>query len=194
MGSHTLRRRLVAVCGMTDSICHTVWYDRFNLSYHTQLRGGERQIESKGCHMRWLRFVVSLKGQVAITEHSLFYRAFLQKRPTILRSLLIVATPQIQLTMLSLLPSRRWRRQRQKGSFAKEPQLSQGSFAKEPYKAMEEVEAEFSVRHVSFLNEIFCIGLFCKRALVFIGLFCKRALQGDGGGRGRIFSQTCLLS
>ena len=30
-------------------------------------------------------------------EYSLFYRAFLQKRPVILRRLLVVATPSIQL-------------------------------------------------------------------------------------------------
>ena len=44
-------------------------------------------------HMGWLRLVGSLKLQVCFAECSLFYRAFLQKRPTILRSLLIVATP-----------------------------------------------------------------------------------------------------
>ena len=43
--------------------------------------------------MGWLRLVGSLKVQVSFTEYSLFYRALLQKRPTILRSLLVVATP-----------------------------------------------------------------------------------------------------
>ena len=43
--------------------------------------------------MGWLRLVGSLKWQVSFAEYSLFYRALLQKRPTILRSLLIVATP-----------------------------------------------------------------------------------------------------
>jgi len=43
--------------------------------------------------MGWLRLVGSLKLQVSFAEHSLFYRALLQKRPIILRSLLIVATP-----------------------------------------------------------------------------------------------------
>ena len=42
---------------------------------------------------RWLRLVGSLKLQVSFAEYSLFYRALLQKRPVILRSLLIVATP-----------------------------------------------------------------------------------------------------
>jgi len=41
----------------------------------------------------WLRLVGSLKLQVSFAEYSLFYRAFLQKRPIISRSLLIVATP-----------------------------------------------------------------------------------------------------
>jgi len=50
-------------------------------------------------HMGWLRLVGSLKLQVSFAEYSLFYRALLQKRLVILRSLLIgwslliVATP-----------------------------------------------------------------------------------------------------
>jgi len=40
-----------------------------------------------------LRFVGSLKVYVSFAEYSLIYRALLQKRPKILRSLLIVATP-----------------------------------------------------------------------------------------------------
>jgi len=43
--------------------------------------------------MGWLRLVGSLKLYVSFAEYSLFYRALLQKRPTILRSLLTVATP-----------------------------------------------------------------------------------------------------
>jgi len=42
-------------------------------------------------YMGWLRLVGSLKLQVSLAEYSLFYRALLQKRPTILRSLLIIA-------------------------------------------------------------------------------------------------------
>jgi len=46
------------------------------------------------CHnMGWLRLGGSLKSQIAYVECSLFHRALLQKRPIILRSLLIVATP-----------------------------------------------------------------------------------------------------
>ena len=44
-------------------------------------------------HMGWLRLVGSLKLQVSFADYSLLHRALLQKRPIILRSLLIVATP-----------------------------------------------------------------------------------------------------
>ena len=43
--------------------------------------------------MGWLRVVGSLKLYVSFAEYRLFYRALLQKRPVISRSLLIVATP-----------------------------------------------------------------------------------------------------
>jgi len=43
--------------------------------------------------MRWLQLVGSFKLQVSFAEYDLFYRALLQKRPIILRSLLIEATP-----------------------------------------------------------------------------------------------------
>ena len=45
--------------------------------------------------MGWLRLVGSLILQVSFAEYSLFYRALLQKRPFVLRSLLIVATPYL---------------------------------------------------------------------------------------------------
>jgi len=38
-------------------------------------------------------FVGSLKSQVSFAQNSLFYRALLQKRPIILRSVLVIATP-----------------------------------------------------------------------------------------------------
>jgi len=41
----------------------------------------------------WLRLVGSLKSYVSFAEYRLFSRALLQKRPIILRSLLMVATP-----------------------------------------------------------------------------------------------------
>jgi len=43
--------------------------------------------------MGWLRLVGSLKLYVSFAEYRLFYRALLQKRRIILRSLLIVVTP-----------------------------------------------------------------------------------------------------
>jgi len=42
--------------------------------------------------MGWLQLVGFLKWQVSSAEHRFFYRALLQKRPIILRSLLIAAT------------------------------------------------------------------------------------------------------
>jgi len=45
--------------------------------------------------MGWLRFVGSLKIYVFFAEYPLFYRALLQKRPMVLRSLLVEATPYI---------------------------------------------------------------------------------------------------
>ena len=43
--------------------------------------------------MGWLRLVGSFQSKVSFAEYSLFYRALLQKRPIIWRSLLIEATP-----------------------------------------------------------------------------------------------------
>ena len=45
--------------------------------------------------MGWLRLKGSLKLQISFAKYHLFHRAHLQKRPTILRSQLIVATPYI---------------------------------------------------------------------------------------------------
>ena len=47
----------------------------------------------------WLRWVGSPKLHVSFAEYSLFYRALLQKRPIILRCLLIVATPYMLKTL-----------------------------------------------------------------------------------------------
>ena len=51
-----------------------------------------RVLMKRAC-MRWLRLVGSLKWYVSYVRYSLFYKALLQKRPIILCSLLIVATP-----------------------------------------------------------------------------------------------------
>jgi len=45
------------------------------------------------CGMGWLRLVGSLNLKVSFAECHVFNRALLQKRPIILRSLLIVVTP-----------------------------------------------------------------------------------------------------
>ena len=45
--------------------------------------------------MWWLRLVGSLKLYVSFAEYAFFYRALLQKRPIILRSLVIIATPYL---------------------------------------------------------------------------------------------------
>ena len=55
--------------------------------------GLHRQISNINVYMGWLRLVGSLKLQVSLENIGLFCRALLQKRPIILRSLLIVATP-----------------------------------------------------------------------------------------------------
>jgi len=47
--------------------------------------------------MWWLHVVASFKLQVSFAEYRLFYRALLQKRPIILRRLLIVATPYLHM-------------------------------------------------------------------------------------------------
>ena len=49
--------------------------------------------------MGWLRLVGSLKLDVSFAEYSLFDGALLQKRPIVLRSLLIIATPEIYIHM-----------------------------------------------------------------------------------------------
>ena len=49
--------------------------------------------------MGWLRLVGSLKLQVSFSENSLFYRSLLHKRPIILRSLLVVATPYVYISL-----------------------------------------------------------------------------------------------
>jgi len=54
--------------------------------------------------MGWLRLVGSLKLSVSFAEYRVFYRALLQKRPIILRSLLVEATPYGFVTF----PSRFW--------------------------------------------------------------------------------------
>jgi len=69
-------RALAYVCKrerLCNLLCLGIWYSFYD--------------------MGWLRLVGSLKLQVSSAEYRLFYRALLQKRPIILRSLLVEATP-----------------------------------------------------------------------------------------------------
>jgi len=68
---------------------HTIYMYIYMHAYYTQVN---ICIHVHTC-MRRLRLVGSLKVYVSFTEYSLFYKALLQQRPIILRSLLIVATP-----------------------------------------------------------------------------------------------------
>jgi len=70
--------------GMSHVTCD-MWHVTCDMSHVTWLT----HMDDTG----WLRLVGSLKLQVSFAEYSLFYRALLQKRPIILRSLLIVASP-----------------------------------------------------------------------------------------------------
>ena len=58
-----------------------------------QMSHGKQDVDV--IHMGWLRLVGTLKAQVSFAEYSLFYRALLQMRPIILRSLQVVATPYV---------------------------------------------------------------------------------------------------
>jgi len=51
--------------------------------------------------MGWLRLVGSLKLYVSFAEYSLFYVVLSQKRPIILKSLRIVATPYLVFVILT---------------------------------------------------------------------------------------------
>ena len=59
-------------------------------SYHTYITFYVRVTK---IHMGWLRSVGSFQLYVSLENIGLFCRALLQKKPTILRSLLILATP-----------------------------------------------------------------------------------------------------
>jgi len=77
-------------------VCVCVWHDLF-ICVKWLIR--VCAMTTKSCRrcsddgMGWLRLVGSSNLQVSLAEYSLFNRALLQKRPIILRSLLIVATP-----------------------------------------------------------------------------------------------------
>jgi len=88
----------------SDVFCNRVWMSGLLITSTVA-----RDLESTGLElnvsrsidlrMGWLRLVGSLKLQVSFAEHRLFYRALLQKRHWLLRSLLIVATPHMSLDL-----------------------------------------------------------------------------------------------
>jgi len=82
--------RLIGSWHTFDESCHTYEW----VMSHIWMRSCHTSINHvKDIGMGWLRLVGSLKWQVSFAEYCLFYRALLQKRPIILRSLLIEATP-----------------------------------------------------------------------------------------------------
>ena len=83
--------------GLTASVCdtlspkcvsYTLGCQKLTVSYSLSSHNSVCIIITIG----WLRLVGSLKSYVSFAEYRLFYRALLQKRPMILRSLLIVDT------------------------------------------------------------------------------------------------------
>ena len=59
---------------------------------YTRIADGKTTRGKKVKGMGWLRLVDSLKLQVFFAEYRLLYRALLQKRPILVRSILIEAT------------------------------------------------------------------------------------------------------
>jgi len=62
---------------------------------HVKSRRRMTPCDSLVSAMGWVRLVGSLKSEVSFAEYRLFYWALLRKRPIILRSLLISATPYL---------------------------------------------------------------------------------------------------
>jgi len=61
----------------------------------------EMHCDSQGGVIGWLRLVGSLKLYVSLENIGLFYRALLQKRLIVLRSLLAEATPYSKRTIVT---------------------------------------------------------------------------------------------
>ena len=105
-----------------------------------------------------LKRVGSMKLQVSLAEYHLFYRALLQKRPIILQSLLIVATPYLTpYTQVSFAGK----------PFFERSLLPDLSFyrphSQEPPKSPIEISyiLTYGLAYVSRIDQI--IGLFCKK-------------------------------
>ena len=76
---------------VTPTIIHNCRTTACNTPQHTATHCNA--LQHTACGMGWLRLVGCLKLYISFAEHRHFYRALLQKRPIILRSLLVVATP-----------------------------------------------------------------------------------------------------
>jgi len=109
-----------------------VFFAEYNLFYRALLQKRPRRFNLRNCDrkhthvsymfgMGWLRWVGSLKLQVSFAEYNLFCRALLQTRLTILRSLLIVATPYVCVGHDSLQVAKMEGGTDDVVSFAKEP-------------------------------------------------------------------------
>ena len=101
LGSHELYApMLVCVCAHIPYGQHVRVFFSWHVSIPFQMRYqtwwsniSTIAIPRYWCATGWLRVVGSFKLWVSFAEYSLFYRALLQKRLIIWRSLLIVATP-----------------------------------------------------------------------------------------------------
>jgi len=87
----------ICTCASSDCglfICIRMYIYAYMIVCHSGGGGGIFfKVASPKGHMGWLWLVGSLKIWVSFAEYSIFYRVLLQKRPIILRSLIIVATP-----------------------------------------------------------------------------------------------------
>jgi len=83
-------------CDMTHSsqtwVCDVMFFCH-RCENGTRLQNPTDYTDSSCAHMGWLRSVGSIRLWVSFAEYRLFYRALLQKRPTILSILLTKATP-----------------------------------------------------------------------------------------------------
>ena len=99
---HACRHLCVAVCcSMSQCIavccsvlqCVALCCSMWQWAYTEHVPSLEQVCVCLCAGMGWLRLVVSSKLQVSFAEYWLLYTALLQKRPIILRSLLVIATP-----------------------------------------------------------------------------------------------------
>jgi len=87
---HPVDTVCVAVC---DAVCFSQQAAVEAIPPKTQHALRKETLRMLGCRMGFLRLVGSFKLYVSFAERLLFNGGLFQKRPMILRSLLIVATP-----------------------------------------------------------------------------------------------------